>query len=476
MNATEIQKKFIKEENPKSKNKIKSTILKLKRKRDKSKPKNKSLKSKKSIKKKIPQNKKMQNSFSDDVSLDTNSTLISLDEDSNSNYLDMLQYIDEIELALRDIFSRGITFRNLKNFIKYENGQFKEKSDNVKFLTENLKNCLNSLSYSDKINVILDIDETLVYSKKVKELKKEEYIDEKFENSKQNEKDDIYYIRLDSDDKYFIFKVQVRKNMAEFFKALNPYCNFYINTMACPMYVKEVVNILSKNYGLRLPDTNENCIIYTSPVNKKVIPQNISNNENFLILDDNICAWELKYIPKIIPIRKFHSDNSEIKAVFYQYYLFSNKIYCFDEAKRPFLNLDNHLPYCVENLTYEKSQLYNISEIIRKSFLLSKILEIPISHALHFFQNMILKDYHIYYDGYDSNFVFDMINFLGGSITKDKNKATHIIYNQYYKNSLTENTTDNNYDDKHVLEVKWIFDCFFNFMKCDENKSEYKLL
>ena len=135
MNATEIQKKFIKEENPKSKNKIKSTILKLKRKRDKSKPKNKSLKSKKSIKKKIPQNKKMQNSFSDDVSLDTNSTLISLDEDSNSNYLDMLQYIDEIELALRDIFSRGITFRNLKNFIKYENGQFKEKSDNVKFLT-----------------------------------------------------------------------------------------------------------------------------------------------------------------------------------------------------------------------------------------------------------------------------------------------------------------------------------------------------
>ena len=475
MNATEIQKNFFQEKIPELKKEKKSTLLKLKKKREKSKPKKNPLKSKKVIKKKFIQKKikKNINSISDDISLDTNSTLITLDEESNINNSDMVQYLDEIELVLKDIYSKRIYFKNLNNFIKNENGQFKEKNVNVKFLKENLKNWTNNLSNSDKINLILDIDETLVYSKMVKELQIGDDINQIIENLQKNEKDDdIHYIKLELNDKIFIFKVHVRKNMTEFFKALNPYCNFYINTMASPLYVKEVVNILYKNYGFRLSNISENTIIYTTPQNKKIIPQEIEKNGNFLILDDNICAWELKYISSIIPIRKFRSDNNEIKNIFYQYYLFSNKIYCFDETKRPFLNKVNQIPYCVENLTNEKSQLYHIIDIFKKSFLLSKILEIPISHALHFFQNTILKDYYIFYDGYDTNFIFDMINLLGGSITKDKKIATHIIYN---KNSITDNKNDINYNDKHVLEVKWIFDCFFNFMKCDVYDSEYKI-
>ena len=97
-------------------------------------------------------------------------------------------------------------------------------------------------------------------------------------------------------------------------------------------------------------------------------------------------------------------------------------------------------------------------------------MEIPISHALHFFQNIILKDYYIYYDGYDTNFIFDVINLLGGSIIKDKKMATHIIYN---KNSLDNNKNVKNYEGKFALEVKWIFDCFFNFKKCNEYNSDY---
>ena len=473
MNATEIQKNIFQENKPKNKEEKKSTFLKLKKTREKSKTKINPLKSKNMLKKKFIKIKKKQeikNSISDDISLDTNSTLISLEEESNINNSDMLQYIDEIELVLKDIYSKGIYFKNLNNFIKNENGQFKEKNVNVKFLTENLKNWINPLSNSEKINVILDIDETLVYSKIVKELQKDEDINQIIENLQKNEKEDIYYIKLESSDRTFIFKVHVRRNMTDFFKALNPYCNFYINTMASPLYTNKVVNILCENYGLKLSSTNEKSIIFTSSVNKKYIPQDISKNENYLILDDNICAWDLKYISHIIPIRKFHSDNNEIKNIFYQYYLFSNKVYCLDETKRPFLSKDDKLPYCVENLKNEKSQLYHITEIFLKSFLLSKILEIPISHALHFFQNIILKDYYIYYDGYDTNFVFDLIILLGGSITNDKNIATHVIYN---KNSLDDNKNEMNYEGKFALDVKWIFDCFFNFKKCNEYNSDY---
>ena len=470
MNATEIQKNFFKENKQSNKKGKKSTLLKLKKAREKSKSKIKPIKLKKKKFIKIKKNIKITNSISDEISLDTNSTLISLDEESNINNSEMLQYVDEIELVLKDIYSKGIYFKNLNNFIINENGQFKEKNVNVKFLTENLKNWINPLSNSDKINVILDIDETLVYSKMVKELQKDEDINTIIENFQKNEKENVHYIKLEINGRIFIFKVHVRKNMDEFFKALNPYCNFYINTMASPLYTKEVVNILCENYGLKLASVNEKSIMFTSSVNKKFVPQEISKNENYLILDDNICAWDLKYISHIIPIRKFHSDNNDIKNINYQYYLFSNKIYCYDETKRPFLNKDNKLPYCVENITNEKSQLYHLTEIFKKSFLLSKILEIPINHALHFFQNTILKDYYFYYDDYDTNFIYDVINLLGGSITKDKKMATHIIYN---KNSLNDNKIDDNNEGKFALDVKWIFDCFFNFKKCNEYNSEY---
>ena len=128
------------------------------------------------------------------------------------------------------------------------------------------------------------------------------------------------------------------------------------------------------------------------------------------------------------------------------------------------------MPYCVEYSTKAKSQLYYMSEMIIKSFLLSNILDIPIRHSLHFLQNTILKGNFIYYDSYDKDFVNEMIFLLGGSIVKDIKSATHIIINKNLLNALNSN----NYQDKYILDVKWVFDCFFNFKKCD-NYLEYKI-
>ena len=479
MNTTEIQKIILKESKTKFQKEKKSSLLKLKKTREKSKNKINPLKSKKRIKKKIifKKNYKNKNSLRDDISLETNSTIITLDEEPNTNNGELLQYLNEIELVMKDIYSKGIFFKNLKNFINSENGvsQIQEKNVNVKFLTENLKKCINSISYSEKMNLILDIDETLVFSKMVKELKKGEDVNKIIENLQKESKDDIYYIKLESNIKTFIYEVEVRKNMAYFFKKLSPFCNFYINTMAGPAYVNEVIRILFKDYGLRFSNINENHIIYTSTLNKKMLPKEIVKNENFLILDDNICAWEVRYIPSIIPIRKFRNiskgNEREINNIFYQYYLFSNKIYCFDEIKRPFLN-DNKIPHCVETTENGKSQLYYICDMIIKSFVLSKILDIPIRHALHFFQNIILKDCLIYYNGYDNDFIFEMINLLGGTVVKDTKDATHIILN---KNLLNKNKGEIDDTNKYVLDTKWIFDCFFNLTRCHEYNLEYKL-
>ena len=475
MSTTEIQKNFFQVESQKKKKEKKVTLLKQKKERDKTKPKKATLKQKKRIKKNFIKCKltKISNTLSDDISLETNTTLITLEEEPNQNNLEMLKYLKDIEFVIKDIYSKEIYFKNLNNFIKKENekGQIPEKNEKVKFLTENLKNCINSLKYSEKINLILDIDETLVFSTMVKELQKNEDINKEIESLQKNGESDIYYIKLKSNNKILIFKVNVRKNMADFFRKLSPYCNFYINTMASPAYVKEVIDILCNNYGLKLSNIYQNNVIFTSPNSKKYLPDQISKNENFLILDDNICAWDIKYIPSIIPVRKFNVNDSNPKNIFYQYYLFSNKIYCFDEIKRPFLNPLNKMPYCVENSTKEKSQLYYMSEMIIKSFLLSNVLEIPIRHSLHFFQNVILKGNYIYYDSYDKDFINEMIFLLGGTVAKDMKTATHIVTNKNFLNDLNSNINQ----DKYILDVKWIFDCFFNFNKCDVYDLEYKI-
>lgn len=241
--------------------------------------------------------------------------------------------------------------------------------------------------------------------------------------------------------------------------------------MANILYAKEVIKILNKFYGLKLSNISENNIFYTSPLYKKFIPEEITKNENFLILDDNICAWEIAYIPSIIPIQKFITNTNE--NIFYQYYFFSNKIYCYDEKKRPFFNNISKIPFCVELFKSEKGQLDFVGEMILKSILLMKILEIPIRHALHLFQNKILKNCLIYYDGYDKNFIFEMINLLGGEIVADKKDATHIILN---RNILNPSIIQIDIDDKYLIDVKWVFDCFFNFKKFSEYDSDYKLI
>ena len=171
MNTTEIQKVTPKEKN--HKNEKRTSFLKVKKLRDNPKPKPCTLGLKMRYKKKLffIKNKK-EVSQVDDISLETDSTIITLDEESNIQNEGMNQYLDEIELALKDIHSKGIHIKNLNNFIKEEtpiSGQNKE----IEILTENLKNEMSSICYDDKINLVLDIDETLVYSKIDKELKKD---------------------------------------------------------------------------------------------------------------------------------------------------------------------------------------------------------------------------------------------------------------------------------------------------------------
>ena len=423
----------------------------------------------------------------DDISLETNSTINTLEEENFFTNEEQLRYFKEIEFVMKDICEKGFySVENLEKLLlekKIENDEIKK--GNVKYLNQNYKNFFENISPNEKIKLILDIDETLVYSQVLQEIQYENLKNiGSYQNPEiQNLGQDEYLIQIfeKNQEKYFIVRVKIRKGLTLFFKKLFPFCEFYINTMASKPYVLEILKILEKYYDVFIKEEN---VMLTPPNKKKNLEEKIIKDENFLILDDNICAWEIGFIPSIIPVKKFNDLTLINPDIFYQYYLFSNKIYCFNETKGCFIESKNKIPHCVENANVEKnnkSQLNNITEIIIKSFFLKKILNIPIRYCLHFIQNAILKNCKIYYHGLEPIFVSEMVNFLGGIIITDLNdikNATHIIYNNNYFN-YGENDINNlvSKENKNIfhVDIKWIFDCFFKFKKCDEKEDEYKI-
>ena len=409
--------------------------------------------------------------FKDDISLETNSTANTFEEENIITNNELNQYLTEIEFVIKDMCEKGcFTYENFStNFF----AKLNHSEGNVKNNSKNFSNLFNCILPEEKIKLILDIDETLVYSQVIQEIEKKNFSEKLNEFPEiQNINQDEYYIKINSDlnEKIFILKVKVRKGLTQFFKKLSPLCEFYINTMGSKSYVLQILKIFEKFYDVIIKKENVTC---TDPERKKILGSMGGGTENFLILDDNICAWDLMYTPAIIPVKKFNDVNL-MQDIFYQYYLFSNKIYCFNESKGYFINCINKIPHCVENINLEKnnnSQLFYITEIIIKSFLLKKIVNIPIRHCLHFIQNTILKNCKIFYQGNEQDFINEMIFLLGGTVINNLNEiknATHIIYNKNIFNV-------DEIKDKNFIDVKWIFDCFFKFKKCDEKEREYKI-
>ena len=337
----------------------------------------------------------------------------------------------------------------------------------------NINNKINEIilhNKESKINIILDIDQTLVFSQKIEE--KERII-----NINKDLCNDNYYIEFYIENKKYNYFIQVRKGLKDFILKLSPFCNFYVNTMANPVYIKEVLILLNKKYNLNLSNNGINNVFITNQNNKKTLPPEITKNGNFLILDDNICVWDKSYLSNIIPVRKFygHFDNNinsteSLYDTIYQYYFFTNKIYCFNEKKRENIDLQNKLPFCSEASWSDNNQLYFIGELIIKTYILNKLINIPVSYSFFNIINNVLKDCKIYYNGEDKFFFRDLVLLLGGEFVININDATYILIKESQNYCINEFKSK----DYTFINIKWIFDCYFSFIKIDIDK--YKIL
>ena len=200
MNATEIQKNIPAHQTPKRQKK--SPLNPLKKSKKKSNPP--------SSKKKLFYQRKLQRFqkskiFNDDISLETNSTTNTYEEDNLITNEKMTQYFDEIEFVMKDICEKGFySLENLAKFFIEKKSNSEPKKGNVKYSNINCKNILENVNPNEKIKLILDIDETLVYSQVIKEIQINKSSDPNFFRNYelpkiQNIGQDEYYISVLSD-------------------------------------------------------------------------------------------------------------------------------------------------------------------------------------------------------------------------------------------------------------------------------------
>lgn len=352
------------------------------------------------------------------------------------------------------------------------NDNYNDKKDKEELFTNKINDIINR-KIKNKINIILDIDQTLVFSQLLTSYEDINYI-----NDLNIDKTDSHFISFLIDNNQYFYYIQVRPYLKQFISKLSPYCNFYINSMANPNYVRTVLILLNQKYNLILNDDGLNNVFITAPNEQKTLPNEITKDGNFIILDDNIYAWDKSYLNNIIPVKKFFGfynyykkENIYANDSFYIYYLFTNKIYCFNEYNKGHYDKNNRLQYCSEASWSEINQLNNISDIIIKIYILSELFKIPICFSFYNIINNILNECYIFYEGEDEEFFNELINLLGGNYTKDFNKATHILVNE--NKAIEKKKFDNNIKYNYI-NIKWLFDSFFYFIKCDE--KNYKLI
>ena len=340
---------------------------------------------------------------------------------------------------------------------------------------------INEIIYQankNKINIILDIDQTLVYSQLINP------DDINKINNLNIDKENSHYITISIEEKSYLYYIQVRPGLKQFITKLNPFCNFYINSMANPNYVRMILVLLNQKYNLNLNEDGANNVFITQYNQLKTLPHEITKEGNFLILDDNICAWDKTYLPNIIPVKKFYgifnhdinitkvnNENILRNEPIYQYFLYSNKIYCFNENKRELYDKKNKLPFCCEASWSELNQLNDISDTIIKVYILTHLIDIKICFSFFNIINHILNNCNIFYEGDDKTFFMDLIITLGGNVVNDINDADYILIKD--KNILDNNINLDNDKKYKYINIKWLFDTYFSFSKLDVNK--YKL-
>ena len=326
-----------------------------------------------------------------------------------------------------------------------------------------------------KLNVVLDIDQTLIYSKDL----------EKFNDvTRQFITNDSHQIKVTVHSKKYEFVLNLRNHLKIFLESISKFATFYICTLSHEIYAKEIINILRQIADIEIRD--ENIVAVGAASNYKSFSKsislfkNITNINNTIILDDTASVWVDSDLPNLILSKKYFSFK-DVDIIPFQYIGTNNILLsrgCFYEDEK------NTLPIYVENEYSSKMQLKYIESFIERAFKLSLIRNEEVLDSMRLLRRKVLMKCNINLDYYsyskEMNLVKELIKYLGGNDNGDNSSITHFIVSSENK-KLTQYFNRNNnirlFGNKiaYYVNIKWLFHCYFYLQRMDESADEYRM-
>ena len=439
-------------------------------------------------------------------------------DDQNNNYDDYIENENlnkkiECGKILKNTFVKG-------NKKILDINDRKKLKDIIQTLDLENKNYSNINNFEqEKINIILDLDNTIIFSFLDNQKLEPKKVHNKINNFKNfnYHNEQIYTIDISINTNGNIFNVftffKFRNGTEEFFKKLKPFCNFYVNSNGAKEYVHTIVQQIEKTFEIKIQK-----YLYRNEYNKKNFNDFDIDYSKSIIIDDRIDVWQHYYLPRhrlfpsifLLPSKKYFDNRLLDKSYFSQknqfkgfHIIVNNRndwripvSYILDDNY--FLNKDS-IPLNLENENDKKFQLIYLSIVIKKiislrnfwvyyiekeSNLKTFILINLIRHTI--FSNKIFDVKFLFENKSQigqKNVIQNMIESLGGEVYDPddiySNEPTHYLIGlnltESDKKELQNIKKNNNNKPLFFVNAKYIFDCYYFLTELNENDEEYEI-
>ncbi len=306
-----------------------------------------------------------------------------------------------------------------------------------------------------KINIILDIDQTLIFSKD------EMHIDPKMKNELIKDSNPIIVPNETQKDNPYRLLFDYRPKLKEFLEGLSKFCNFYVCTLAKENYAKMIIYRIKNEFGIEIPDEN---IVATINAKGFELFNGIEVN-NTIIFDDTANVW-IKELRHLIISKKFVSFlDKDCKFDF-----------IVDDYKLINYNATNDFIFTNETKNNDKFQLDYVLNFIEMAYKFSIIFQEDIVNSIGYMRKTIFDKVKLNIQYYNQNQNYSLINgivkFLGGTMETDINKTTHFLLSE--QNILKKEKFNLNKEIYFVNE-QWLFDSYLLLKKMDEKEPQYRM-
>ena len=366
-----------------------------------------------------------------------------------------------------DDCSQGIN--KIKYILSKKN---KTKSDKIlinQFLKK-IPSQINNYKKENKINLILDLDNTLIYSVPYLNLPKTIFIPDKtFRKAFKIE--DLETIRF-SNTEVFIYRF--RKGLDLFFEKTKNFCNYYIYTAAIELYAEQVVEKLKIKFNIEIKGIMANKSNEKKDINKSLNKINLNSNDSIIIDDcpyfwckdlSNLLISKRFYDYKIMNLLKNNYDDLKTYTLIKEN--INGKLNLILGGKQfKNKNEQNIFPYNVESYDFsEKIQLNYLSNFIKKIHFLYFNYHINVPMAIKILKNDIFYDKYfvISKDFINYNELVEMIIYCGGTVI-NSHSLNNLIFVEKENKKI---------EGKIVVSEEYIYDCYYMLNHFDENDEYY---